>query len=112
MVVLVTEIVLETVAGLVGVGEAGVERSRPVVLDLLLDLIRHLQAAGALQRTNRVCECVRNTKLDTEQRQRTTLTQMRDSLQSERQNTVQSSGYEHRAAAGKHDHLLSLSTSW
>lgn len=37
-----TQIVLETVAGLVGVGEAGVERGRPVVLDLLLDVVRHL----------------------------------------------------------------------
>lgn len=42
-VVLFTQIVLVTVAGLVGVGEAGVERSRPVVLDLLLDVVRHLQ---------------------------------------------------------------------
>lgn len=47
-----TQIVLVTVAGLVSVGEAGVERSRPVVLDLLIDGVRHLQAAGSLQRTN------------------------------------------------------------
>lgn len=42
-VVLFTQIVLVTVAGLVGVWEAGVERSSPVVLDLLLDVVRHLQ---------------------------------------------------------------------
>lgn len=36
-----TQVVLETVAGLVGVGKAGVERGRPVILDLLLHLLRH-----------------------------------------------------------------------
>ena len=39
---MVTQIVLETVACLVGVGETGIEWSRPVVLDLLLDYVRHL----------------------------------------------------------------------
>lgn len=34
-----TQVVLETVACLVGVGEAGIKRSRPVVLDLLLDSV-------------------------------------------------------------------------
>lgn len=50
-----TQIVLETVAGLVGVGEAGVERSRPVVLDLLLDMVRHLQLLD-MCRGPTVCE--------------------------------------------------------
>lgn len=34
-----TQVVLETVACLVGVGEAGIKRSRPVVLELLLDRV-------------------------------------------------------------------------
>lgn len=50
-----TQIVLETVAGLVGVGEAGVKRSRPVVLDLLLHLVRHLQLLDICRRPT-VCE--------------------------------------------------------
>lgn len=37
-----TQVVLETVAGLVGVGESGVEGSSPVGLDLLLDILSHL----------------------------------------------------------------------
>lgn len=49
------QVVLETVAGLVGVGEAGVERSRPVVLDLLLDMVRHLQLLD-MCRGPTVCE--------------------------------------------------------
>lgn len=48
----VTQVVLETVAGLVGVGEAGVKRSCPVVLDLLVHVLRHLQLVDNLQRTN------------------------------------------------------------
>lgn len=47
-----TQVVLETVACLVGVGEAGVKRSRPVVLDLLLDRVWHFSAAGGLHRIN------------------------------------------------------------
>lgn len=47
-----TQVVLETVACLVGVGEAGIKRSRPVVLDLLLDRVWHFSAAGGLHRIN------------------------------------------------------------
>lgn len=47
-----TQVVLETVACLVGVGEAGIKRSRPVVLDLLLDSVWHFSAAGGLHRIN------------------------------------------------------------
>lgn len=36
-----TQIVLETVAGLVGVGESGVKGSRPVALNLLLNVLSH-----------------------------------------------------------------------
>lgn len=38
-----TQVVLEAVAGLVGVGEASVEGSCPVAPDLLLHRLRHLQ---------------------------------------------------------------------
>lgn len=38
---LLTQVVLETVAGLVGVWEAGIKGRRPVTLDLLLHLLRH-----------------------------------------------------------------------
>lgn len=37
-----TQVVLETVAGLVGVGESGVKGGSPVGLDLLLDILSHL----------------------------------------------------------------------
>ena len=37
----VVQVILETVAGLVGVWESGVEGSRPVVLQLLVDSLRH-----------------------------------------------------------------------
>lgn len=37
-----TQVVLEAVAGLVGVGEAGVEGRSPVVLDLLLNCVTHV----------------------------------------------------------------------
>lgn len=37
-----TQVVLVTVAGLVGVRESGIKWGRPVVLDLLLNTIRHL----------------------------------------------------------------------
>lgn len=38
------QVILETVAGLVGVGESGVKRSSPVVLDLILNSLGHLAA--------------------------------------------------------------------
>lgn len=38
-----TQIVLEAAVCLVGVWEAGMQWSRPVVLQVLLDQIRHLQ---------------------------------------------------------------------
>ena len=38
---LVTQVVPEAVSGLVGVGEPGVKGSSPVILDLLLDQLRH-----------------------------------------------------------------------
>lgn len=37
-----TQVVLETVASLVGVWESGVKGSSPVVLDLLLNILSHL----------------------------------------------------------------------
>ena len=54
---MVTQIVLVTVAGLIGVWEAGVKRSRPVVLDLLLHRVGHLQLLEICRRST---ECVSN----------------------------------------------------
>lgn len=41
-----TQVVLETVAGLVGVGEPGVKRSSSVAFDLILNILSHYSGLG------------------------------------------------------------------
>lgn len=51
-----TQVVLEAVAGLVGVGEAGVKRSRSVALDLILDVLSHRQSLGCTSELFEWCQ--------------------------------------------------------